>query len=200
LWSLHPELSLLQVINQVTSTAGAAGQFDGRVCDGARLDWEKRFIRRRLLQSQPPGRPVWFDDAPPARDNQRPRRGFVDRGTVELGHNNPAPFSGSTAHQSALVSGIHEHSFTGATQTLAVYPGDMMFVYVYLDPSIRRTRSWWTGMTVVGSTARLGSESHSMGHLELPTGLHGGASASRPMVAVGSARPPASMEGATLKA
>ena len=49
--------------------------------------------------------------------------------------NNPAPFSGTSAHQSALVSGIHEHSFQNATNTLEVFPGDTLFAYVYLDPA-----------------------------------------------------------------
>jgi hypothetical protein len=47
---------------------------------------------------------------------------------------NPAPFSGSLAHQSAG-SGQHQHYFYNATTTLAVGVGDTLFAYVYLDPA-----------------------------------------------------------------
>jgi glucose/arabinose dehydrogenase len=48
---------------------------------------------------------------------------------------NPAPFSGTRAHQSIVASGVHQHYFTGATTTLSVGTGDKLFAYVYLDPA-----------------------------------------------------------------
>ena len=48
---------------------------------------------------------------------------------------NPAPYSGSLAHQSAVVGGIHQHYFYNATTTLAVGVGDTLFADVYLDPA-----------------------------------------------------------------
>jgi ubiquitin len=48
---------------------------------------------------------------------------------------NPAPYSGSLAHQSAVVAGMHQHYFYNATTTLAVGVGDTLFAYVYLDPA-----------------------------------------------------------------
>jgi len=48
---------------------------------------------------------------------------------------NPTPYSGALAHQSALVTGVHSHYFSGATATLPVSVGDKLFTYVYLDPS-----------------------------------------------------------------
>ncbi len=48
---------------------------------------------------------------------------------------NPAPQSGSLAHQSAAAAGMHQHWFSGATSTLQVNPGDKLFAYVYLDPA-----------------------------------------------------------------
>ena len=48
---------------------------------------------------------------------------------------NPAPFSGALAHQSALLSGLHQHYFYNATATLSVAVGDTLFAYVYLDPA-----------------------------------------------------------------
>ena len=45
----------------------------------------------------------------------------------------PAPPSGAAAHQSNIGTGVHEHSFTGATATLRVRAGDVLFAWVYLD-------------------------------------------------------------------
>jgi hypothetical protein len=48
---------------------------------------------------------------------------------------NPAPKSGSLAHQSATAAGLHEHWFDNATATLDVATGDTLYAYVYLDPA-----------------------------------------------------------------
>ena len=50
---------------------------------------------------------------------------------------NPAPFSGSLAHQSALRTGRHQHHFNDvpAVNQLAVSAGDVLFTYIYLDPA-----------------------------------------------------------------
>src|SRR5437660_2200413 len=48
---------------------------------------------------------------------------------------NPAPYSGSLAHQSVLAAGEHQHYFYNATATLAIAAGDTLFAYVYLDPA-----------------------------------------------------------------
>lgn len=47
----------------------------------------------------------------------------------------PTPFSGSLAHQSALVSGEHQHYFYGASTLFSINTGDTLFAYVYLDPT-----------------------------------------------------------------
>lgn len=47
----------------------------------------------------------------------------------------PAPFSGTRVHQSAIAGGVHEHFFTGASSVMDVSAGDVLFVYVYLDPA-----------------------------------------------------------------
>ena len=73
---------------------------------------------------------VWLDDAAPA--------GATLAGTGEgwsWVSSNPAPFSGARAHQSALLSGLHQHYFYNATSTLSVAVGDTLFAYVYLDPA-----------------------------------------------------------------
>ena len=47
----------------------------------------------------------------------------------------PAPYSGALAHQSALLAGVHQHYFHGATATMTVGVGDTLYAYVYLDPA-----------------------------------------------------------------
>jgi len=48
--------------------------------------------------------------------------------------NNPVPFSGALASQSAVVAGLHQHFFNWATATLPINTGDVLFAYIYLDP------------------------------------------------------------------
>ncbi|HEV2394933.1 MAG TPA: glycoside hydrolase family 9 protein [Verrucomicrobiae bacterium] len=74
---------------------------------------------------------VWVDDALPAGASPSSDGGD----SWNWVSSNPAPFSGSLANQSSIGSGLHEHFFTGATQTMAVNTGDNLFAYVYLDPN-----------------------------------------------------------------
>jgi hypothetical protein len=48
---------------------------------------------------------------------------------------NPAPHSGTKAHQSALVAGPHQHYFDNATATLQIGTGDILYTWIYLDPA-----------------------------------------------------------------
>ena len=48
---------------------------------------------------------------------------------------NPAPYSGTLAHQSVVANGEHQHYFYDATTTLSVGVGESLFAYVYLDPA-----------------------------------------------------------------
>ena len=48
--------------------------------------------------------------------------------------NNPAPYSGKLSHQSVLTSGFHQNYFVNAATPLQIGVGDLMYVYVYLDP------------------------------------------------------------------
>src|SRR5438105_4204631 len=74
---------------------------------------------------------VWVDDATPG--------GATLAGDGGDGWSwvasNPAPYSGSLAHQSVLAAGEHQHYFYNATTTLAIAAGDTLFAYVYLDPA-----------------------------------------------------------------
>jgi hypothetical protein len=76
------------------------------------------------------GNVVWMDDMVPP--------GGVARGDGESWkwtNANPAPFSGSLEHQSAVVSGSHQHYFMNSTKTLTVNAGEFLYAYVYIDPN-----------------------------------------------------------------
>jgi hypothetical protein len=74
---------------------------------------------------------VWVDDALPAGAVT----GADGGDTWNWVSSNPAPFSGSLAHQSALAAGEHQHYFSGASGTLGLGTGDVLYAYVYLDPA-----------------------------------------------------------------
>jgi RHS repeat-associated protein len=94
---------------------------------GGRATWDR--AGRASTQTSPSER-VWVEDRAP--------EGAALAGDSE-GWNwtgaNPAPFSGTLAHQSNLVGGTHQHYFHGAPETLSVGAGDSLFTYVYLDPA-----------------------------------------------------------------
>ncbi len=74
---------------------------------------------------------VWVDDSIP--EGASPGADGGD--SWNWVSSNPTPFSGSLAHASALASGLHQHYFDWAHQTLAINSGDVMFAYIYLDPA-----------------------------------------------------------------
>jgi hypothetical protein len=78
-----------------------------------------------------PQNPAWVEDAVPAG------AAVVSNGGDSWNWvaSNPTPYSGALAHQSAIASGFHQHYFQGASATLAVDVGDILFTYVYLDPA-----------------------------------------------------------------
>jgi hypothetical protein len=70
----------------------------------------------------------WIDDALPA-------------GAQVLGDESwswasadPEPYTGSVAHRSTVVAGLHQHYFENATAPMQVGAGDTLFAMVYLDP------------------------------------------------------------------
>ena len=81
----------------------------------------------------PPAETVWVEDSLPS--GATPLAEYGDGWTWIDSTVSPGPYSGSRAHQSNIFSGMHQHYFQGATQTLTVNPGDMLFAYVYLDPA-----------------------------------------------------------------
>ncbi len=71
---------------------------------------------------------VWSDDAVPSGAAT-----WADNDTWNWTGTNPAPLSGTLAHQSNIFADWHQHYFYGATQTLSVNAGDKLFAYVYVD-------------------------------------------------------------------
>ena len=118
---------------------------------------------------------VWVEDAVPAGAQVGGDEPFT---WVSA---NPAPFSGTLAHQSALRNGTHTHGFISATTKLTVGAGDVLFAYVYLDPAnpprevllqwhdgTWEHRAYW-GDNLVPLPARSGPWNRYMGPLP-PTG------------------------------
>ena len=73
---------------------------------------------------------VWFDDALPTGASPT-----SDGDPWSWITSSPTPISGTSAHQSNIVSGAHQHYFDGATATMSVSTGDKLIAYVYLDPN-----------------------------------------------------------------
>jgi len=87
---------------------------------------------------------AWVDDSIPAGGQQ----GTIGGDSWNWISSNPSPFSGNAAHQTALASGLHEHLFQGASSTLSVGTGDVLYAYIYLDPANPPSEvmlSWNTG-------------------------------------------------------
>ncbi|HEY2082923.1 MAG TPA: fibronectin type III domain-containing protein, partial [Verrucomicrobiae bacterium] len=73
---------------------------------------------------------IWFDDAVPTgavKDNNNDTWNWVTA--------NPTAESGTRAHQSLVKSGMHQHMFSKAKQTLKVNTGDTVYTYIYIDPA-----------------------------------------------------------------
>jgi hypothetical protein len=70
---------------------------------------------------------LWVDDAVPT--------GATAGGIWNWVSAAPAPYSGSLAHQSIVISTMHQHYFTNAAEPLQVQSGDLLYTYVYLDPA-----------------------------------------------------------------
>jgi len=71
---------------------------------------------------------TWFDDGLPA--NATPAATGAEWEWVAA---NPTPHSGKLSHRTQRGAGLNEHWFTGASSTLSVGAGDVLFAWVYLD-------------------------------------------------------------------
>lgn len=133
-WSHYPNLNYHQVIARILASVDPLPSLQGKTVTGGRLNLYKA-IQPQTDPTAPP-LTVWVDDSLPAGAVPNPvgsgSSWSVEPWTWVSG--SPTPYSGTEAHQSALMSGVHIHYFQDATSTLAVFPGDTLFAYVYLDP------------------------------------------------------------------
>jgi hypothetical protein len=120
------EVPASQVGLEGRSLSGMAfAQWDGRVT------WDRSGKSAQSWLPPPSsGDTIWVEDSIPAG-------GVADSANEYWfwSNNNPAPASGSWSHQSSLVSGMHQHQFYGAANTLTLNTGDKLVAYVYLDPN-----------------------------------------------------------------
>ncbi|MFL6207997.1 MAG: hypothetical protein ACJ74W_04065 [Pyrinomonadaceae bacterium] len=75
---------------------------------------------------------MWFEDLLPA-GAQTSAGGWNEMWSWVSA--NPSPMSGTAADQTPVTAGLHQQYFQNATQTLPVYAGEKLVVYVYLDLS-----------------------------------------------------------------
>jgi len=74
---------------------------------------------------------AWVDDSLPAGALPGAEGGDVWNWI----NSNPSPVHGNLANQSTIAAGLHQHFFSSASQTLNLGSGEVLFAYVYLDPS-----------------------------------------------------------------
>lgn len=107
--------------------------------EGGRATWDRA---GKLTEQAPPLPPttapsdyVWVEDTIP----QGATTSVVDD-VWNWVSTSPSPYSGSAAHQAFFGSSgdpvrFRSHSFSGAQTPMAVKPGEVLFAYVYLDPT-----------------------------------------------------------------
>lgn len=139
-WSRYPNLTALQVIRQVLNGVDVLTNLEDACTTSGRVNLHKALMQPGIV-SVPPNT-VWVDDTLP-EDAQAspPHTNYFNDGSIRSVdepwvwvNGNPTPFSGSAAHQSPAREGIHSQSFTNASSTMEVHPGDTLYAYVYLDP------------------------------------------------------------------
>jgi hypothetical protein len=79
---------------------------------------------------------VWFTDDPPAGASTSTSG---DTGAWTLVTTGPAPYHGAGSRQSVNTSGLHEHSFNFAYTGMTLASGDVIYTYVYIDPTYTPT-------------------------------------------------------------
>jgi hypothetical protein len=85
-------------------------------------------MRLRAIVPESRAETIWVDDELPAGASPSGQ----GEGWTWI-RTQPEPLSGRKAHQSNLVSGLHQHFFQGAKSPLFVSVGDRLFAHVYLD-------------------------------------------------------------------
>jgi uncharacterized protein (TIGR03437 family) len=73
---------------------------------------------------------IWVDDKLPAN-----AIAGVGNESWNWVSSNPSPYSGAVATQLKVAAGLHQQSFSGASETMALNVGDVLTAYVFIDPS-----------------------------------------------------------------
>lgn len=132
-----PALVVTQACPPTPASPGGVFTYTGTVRNAGNITltnvivWDDRNGASVVTNNGNPTTTLWFDDAVPAGATLGADHGdgwnFITA--------NPAPVSGTNAHQSNLTGGLHQHLFYGATHTFPVGVGDVLTAYVYIDPS-----------------------------------------------------------------
>jgi RHS repeat-associated protein len=145
-WAMNVQAYIYDDLNRLKSVAESAqspaGSPPAHLQQAFSYDrWGNRTIDRANTWAK--DGTVWVEDALPT--------GAVAVGDTD-GWNwvtaNPTAFSGTSSHQSATLTGVHQHYFHGATQTLAPTTGEKLYAWVYLDPASPPTEvmlQWYDG-------------------------------------------------------
>jgi len=130
-----PFLNLLAPGRIITSSAAGGGYAGGSGTSQAAAHVSGAMALLRQECPKGTNNTVWFDDALPA--GAVPYPDDTATGGVTESWNwvsaNPAPYAGTMSHQSSIATGIRQHFFTGATSTLPVGTGEILYAWAYLD-------------------------------------------------------------------
>ncbi|MGI9067136.1 MAG: hypothetical protein ACR2HX_12130 [Pyrinomonadaceae bacterium] len=80
------------------------------------------------LTPSPVSEVIWVDDNLPA--NAVP--GLNNESWNWLS-SNPSPYSGALASQTKIAAGLHQQTFSGASETMSINVGDILIAYVFID-------------------------------------------------------------------
>ncbi len=133
LWAQNPSLTYRQVIQAIVENTDPIPGFAGRTVSGGRLNLALAMASAGDPPENPPERidVIWVEDTIPIGAWTSVAGGDVWNWVTT----NPAPSSGSKSHQSAIRPGYHDHTFQNATVKMNVATGDVLFLYVYVDPA-----------------------------------------------------------------
>lgn len=143
-WGQFTNLTALQVKNQVLNNVDVLTNLAGLVGTGGRLNLYSALAASPNPKSPPPATTVWWDDSLPAgaASVTAPVTNYDGNGNIEWIDepwnwvtNYPA-FDGSPlAAQIGPQPVLQRLSFLYVTNTLPVYAGDTLFVYIWIDPT-----------------------------------------------------------------
>jgi hypothetical protein len=112
---------------------------------------------------------VWIDDALPPGARAIKESNNEEWAWVKQ---DPAPFSGTLAHQSAIQTGVHQHAFRDANPALKVEAGDVLTAYVFIDsahPPAEIMLQWHAGEGYFNHRAYWGANKIEWGSDNSPT-------------------------------